>query len=181
MAWCGMRTKNLNKLPRLAPCPKCSAPKARRVGQTITYRCQACEHLFAADLATLEPEPEPMHAKAAPEGETPPVGASGILFLDAELNYAAYVTVPATPVAIAFGQVCIAGDPSTGGHIAVVKCGVTVDGPKWSFRIGARTERVNEDKTAPEPEWAITVVEALAAVEASSEPAAEGQTTDVPA
>lgn len=80
--------------------------------------------------------------------------------MDDNLNYVAAAHLRTKDGAVhGIHQTCIAGDPSTGGHISTVQCGVIVHGPLWSFRVGPRTEELNEDRTAPEPEWTLTVVE----------------------
>lgn len=172
-------------MPPTLPCPKCDAPKARRQGRSGDYRCLTCRHTFHRTIHQLydvpsEPatslppvdwqrEPEKAHTSESETGGPPPAGCEGILYMDGELNYTAIAVVPTFRGKDGerkrageefIRQTCLAGDPSTGGHIAVVKCGGIVIGPDWAFRIGARSEEPNEDKTAPEPEWAITVVAA---------------------
>ena len=153
-------------------CPKCKARQTHDLpdGGWICYACsfrhyvKCVKRVTAGGVASVLKMLSSLPA-AAPD--TPvPSGSRGMVYLDEDLNYTAIAIVPVgeppavgiVPPLAKVTQTCIAGDRNQGGHVGVVRTGAIIDGPEWSFRVGARTQDMNEERTAPEPEWEIVTV-----------------------
>lgn len=131
-------------------CPKCGSKNVKKLVIGPGWICYHCSHSSRPD-----PGPGPLGAES---NEPPPVGAAGLLYMGGDLDFLAVCYQQRGGPNMRISQFIKAGDAEVGGALTRVQTGVIVHGPDWSFRIGARTEDQNEEGTAPEPEWAITVV-----------------------
>ena len=169
-------------MPHPEQCPKCESRQVHDLPDG-GWICYACSHRHYVPIEDRDRRPaaptervtsggvasvlQMLSSLPAAAPDTPvPDGCRGMVYLDENLNYTAIALVPRGEAPTSPGaqhlckvtQTCIAGDKSVGGHVGTVRTGIVIDGPEWSFRVGARTKDMNEEGTAPEPEWEIVVV-----------------------